>query len=112
MIGAEHLVDTSAFVRLSRDKRLRERWRPNVAAGMLAICPITRLEILFTAPSKGHRSELKAELADSYCWVVMPDRVYERADSVQETLTDRGAHRSAGPVDLLVAATAELYDRP
>ena len=28
---------------------------------------------------------------------------------MQASLTDRGAHRSAGPVDLLVAATAEFH---
>jgi len=37
----------------------------------------------------------------------MNDRAYERADEVQQRLTERGAHRSAGPVDLLIAATAE-----
>ncbi|GAA2690725.1 PIN domain-containing protein [Actinoplanes palleronii] len=30
-------------------------------------------------------------------------------NAVPEALTDRGAHRSAGPVDLLVAATAEEH---
>jgi predicted nucleic acid-binding protein len=38
----------------------------------------------------------------------MPDRVYQRAAEVQEALTERAQHRCAGPVDLLVAATAEL----
>jgi predicted nucleic acid-binding protein len=42
-------------------------------------------------------------------WVVMPDRVFDRAIEVQTAMTDRGTHRSAGPVDLLVAATAELH---
>ena len=37
----------------------------------------------------------------------MPDRAYERAGEVQQMLTERGMHRSAGPVDLLIAATAE-----
>jgi hypothetical protein len=37
----------------------------------------------------------------------MSDRAYERAEEVQQFLTERGAHRSAGPVDLLIAATAE-----
>ena len=37
----------------------------------------------------------------------MPERAYERASDVQQLLTQRGVHRSAGPVDLLVAATAE-----
>jgi predicted nuclease of predicted toxin-antitoxin system len=32
---------------------------------------------------------------------------WERADEVQQALTERGQHRSAGPVDLLIAATAE-----
>jgi hypothetical protein len=48
----------------------------------------------------------------------MPDRVFARATDVQATLTRRGQHRSAGAVDLLVAAAAELskltlvhYDR-
>lgn len=37
----------------------------------------------------------------------MPDRIYERAAEIQAALTERGAHRSAGAVDLLIAATAE-----
>jgi predicted nucleic acid-binding protein len=40
----------------------------------------------------------------------MPDRIYQRAESVQRSLTERGTHRSAGPVDLLVAATAEAHE--
>ena len=34
-------------------------------------------------------------------------RVYERAEAVQQMLTEAGKHRSAGPVGLLIAATAE-----
>lgn len=37
----------------------------------------------------------------------MPDGVFRRARTVQEQLTTKGEHRSAGPVDLLLAATAE-----
>jgi predicted nucleic acid-binding protein len=37
----------------------------------------------------------------------MAERAYERAAEVQEMLTARGEHRSAGPVDLLVAAERE-----
>lgn len=42
----------------------------------------------------------------------MDDRAYDRAWQVQEILTRRGQHRSAGPVDLVVAATAELRGLP
>jgi predicted nucleic acid-binding protein len=44
---------------------------------------------------------------DLFSWVPMPGGAYERADEVQQLLTEAGAHRSAGPVDLLIAATAE-----
>lgn len=47
-----------------------------------------------------------------------PEGAERRAHAVQELLTRHGEHRSAGPVDLLVTATAELsgltllhYDR-
>jgi hypothetical protein len=35
------------------------------------------------------------------------ERVRGAADQVQQLLTERGAHRSAGAADLLIAATAE-----
>ncbi|MEU6707859.1 hypothetical protein ABZ940_29585 [Streptomyces wuyuanensis] len=37
----------------------------------------------------------------------VPDGVYRRARVVQELLTAKGEHRSAGPVDLLIAPAAE-----
>jgi hypothetical protein len=35
------------------------------------------------------------------------DGAFSRAEHVQQLLTETGKHRSAGPVDLLIAATAE-----
>jgi predicted nucleic acid-binding protein len=37
----------------------------------------------------------------------MTDGAYERADEVQQQLAETGRHRSAGSVDLVIAATAE-----
>ena len=37
------------------------------------------------------------------------DRAFARAREVQGDLTGKSQHRTAGPVDLLVAATAELH---
>ena len=42
-------------------------------------------------------------------WVPVPDRAFARAWEVQGELTTKGQHRSAGPVDLVVAATAERH---
>ena len=86
-----------------------EKTLDEIDAGGLAVCPLTELEILFSARSTAHRREMLATVKTAFRWVVMPDRIYERAEAVQRSLTDRGAHRSAGPVDLLIAATAELH---
>ena len=72
-------------------------------------CPLSELEILYSARSKPHRDALRTLLREAFSWVVMPERVFDRAAEVQDALIDRGTHRSAGPVDLLVAATAETH---
>jgi len=104
-----YLVDTSAFVRFAREQELRDAWREQFGAGRIGVCSVTELEIYFVARSKPHRDELETVLRTAYTWVVIPDRVFERARSVQDTLINRGTHRSAGPVDLMVAATAEMH---
>jgi predicted nucleic acid-binding protein len=112
------LLDTSALVRLLRDPAVRARWEQQVTAGLVAVCPIVELELLYTARSAADRDELVELLGTAFASVPMPDRVFARATEVQAALTRRGQHRSAGAIDLLVAATAELntltlvhYDR-
>ncbi|MGA5303656.1 PIN domain nuclease [Nucisporomicrobium flavum] len=104
-----YLVDTSAYVRFARNDDLKLAWQEELASGLIAACPITELELLFSARSKAHRDDLKTLLWTLCTWVVMPDQVFERATEVQAALTESGSHRSAGPVDLLVAATAEVH---
>jgi predicted nucleic acid-binding protein len=115
---AQYLVDTSALVRIFRDQDVRARWEQQIAAGLLTVCPIVELEFLYTARSKADREELAELIEASFVWVPMPDHVFDRATDVQALLTDRGSHRSASAVDLIIAATAELaqltllhYDR-
>lgn len=106
---AQFLVDTSALVRILRDEAVRTRWEQQITAGTIAVCPIVELEVLYTARSKAERDERLELLRAAFAWVLMPDRVFDRAARVQAALTDLGAHRSAGAVDLLIAATAELH---
>lgn len=108
MSPAHYLVDTSALVRLLRDKGIRRQWERQVSAGIVAVCPLVELEMLYTARSPADRSAMLQEFGDTFCWVGVPDRVYERAAEVQAALTERGSHRGPGPMDLLIAATAEL----
>jgi predicted nucleic acid-binding protein len=102
------LVDTSALVRLLRNKAMRNRWQPQITAGVMGTCPITELEFLYSARSKDEREEWLELLNATFAWVAMPDQVYTRAAQIQDAMTARGTHRSAGVVDLLLAATAEL----
>lgn len=71
------------------------------------ICPIVELEFLYSVRSLADRMEKQRLIRELFGWVPMPEGVYERADEVQQLLTEAGAHQSAAPVDLLIAATAE-----
>ncbi|MGI5398803.1 PIN domain nuclease [Streptomyces sp. CA-135486] len=103
-----HLIDTSAAARILTNKAVRERWSEHLAEGVIGLCDITEMEMLYSAQSLGDRIAKEELLAELFNWVPVPDDVYRRARTVQRMMMQRGEHRSAGPVDLLVAATAEL----
>jgi predicted nucleic acid-binding protein len=103
---ARFLIDTSGLFRILQ-KEHRTAWSDFLAAGVIAVCPIVELEFLFSARSLADRLRKQQLLREVFAWVPMGDRAYERAEQVQQQLTERGAHRSAGAVDLLIAATAE-----
>jgi predicted nucleic acid-binding protein len=103
---ALYLIDTSGLFRILQDE-LRKAWSDQLVAGVIAICPVVELEFLFSSRSLADRLEKQQLLHDLFGWVPMSDRAYERAHEVQQLLTEARMHRSAGPVDLLIAATAE-----
>jgi predicted nucleic acid-binding protein len=65
------------------------------------------LEFLYSARSLADRREKRRLLESVFGSVPMTDGAYERADEVQQQLTETGQHRSARPVDLAIAATAQ-----
>jgi predicted nucleic acid-binding protein len=103
---ALYLIDTSGLFRILQDK-LRQAWADQLTAGVIAVCPVVELEFLYSAQSLADRLAKRRLLHEVFGWVPMSERVYERAEAVQQMLTETGKHRSAGPVDLLIAATAE-----
>jgi predicted nucleic acid-binding protein len=103
---ALYLIDTSGVFRILQDK-LRQAWSDHLAAGVIAICPVVELEFLYSARSLADRLEKRRLLHELFGWVPMSERAWERAEEVQQLLTEAAMHRSAGPVDLLIAATAE-----
>ncbi|MEU8137034.1 PIN domain nuclease [Streptodolium elevatio] len=108
MNAAQFLIDTSALARLVHNDAEQYGWDQAAAAGLIAVCPITELEFFYSARSAADRAQGVEDVRTLFGWVPVDDRAYDRACQVQELLTQRGQHRSAGPVDLVVAATAEL----
>jgi predicted nucleic acid-binding protein len=84
-------------------------WDQAVAAGLIAVCPITELEFFYSARSARGREDTHPSLRAAFGRVPVHDGAYARAWEVQGELTAVGQNRSAGPVDLVIAATAELF---
>ncbi|MFD5974524.1 PIN domain nuclease [Streptomyces bacillaris] len=108
MNAAQFLIDTSALARLMRTDAEQFGWDQAVAAGLIATCPISELEFFYSARSAADRAQGIEDMRLLFGWVPVDDRAYDRAWQVQEALTKRGQHCSAGAVDLVMAATAEL----
>ena len=106
MSPAIYLIDTSGLFRILQGK-LRQAWSEELAAGVIAVCPVVELEFLYSARSLADRLDKQRLLRTVFGSVPMAERAYDRAEIVQQMLTEAGKHRSAGPVDLLIAATAE-----
>jgi predicted nucleic acid-binding protein len=109
MSSAQFLIDTSALARFMRPGAESFGWDQAVAAGLIASCPITELEFFYSARSAKDRDKLIEDMRAAFGWVPVHDRAYARAWQVQGELTAMGRHRGAGPVDLVLAATAELF---
>jgi predicted nucleic acid-binding protein len=103
---AIYLIDTSALFRILQAD-LRRAWSDQLAAGVIAVCPIVELEFLYSARSLADRLEKQRLLGVLFGWVSMHDGACARARDIQQAMTEKGSHRSAGAVDLLIAATAE-----
>ncbi|GAQ65650.1 MULTISPECIES: PIN domain nuclease [Streptomyces] len=107
MSAASYLIDTSALVRVLKNPA-RSEWEKPLEEGLIARCPVTEVEFLYSARNAEDRVELVRDLDALLGWTPLDDRAVTRAWDVQRELTEKGQHRSAGAVDLLVAATAEL----
>jgi predicted nucleic acid-binding protein len=102
---ADYLIDTSALARVLL-RQATEEWEQRMGAGLIALCDLTELEILHSARSAQDREAVQERL-NQFTWCPVPDGVYRRPRVVLRELTAKGEHRSAGAVDLLVAAAAE-----
>lgn len=102
-----YLIDNSAFVRLRR-LGLTE-WDDRLDAGLVSVCAYTELEVLYSARSFEEYEATCRWLRTAFIWVPDPDCAAARACEVQRELVRAGKHRGPGPMDLLIAATAEFH---
>lgn len=100
------LVDTSALVRIESDDALRLAWQEVIAEGDCYSCAPQRTEYLYSARSFADYEFRSNALIEVYPDAPVPKRVWHWVSSVQFQMAKRGEHRSAGVVDLLIAATA------
>lgn len=101
-----YLLDTSALWHLFRTPGALLPWEGHIAAGVFHICGPTRAEFLYSATSPAHRDELAEEVDALRQSSPVPKNAWRWVDTAQYKLTQQGQHRAAGPIDLLVCATA------
>jgi predicted nucleic acid-binding protein len=108
MVLSRYLIDTSAIVRIMAVEDLASSWRRQISSGQIAICAITELELRHSAMSMEHDRRLRDDLSTMFVWAPVLDHCHERALEIQDGLVANGEQRSAGVVDLMLAANAEL----
>ncbi|MFJ8658800.1 PIN domain nuclease [Streptomyces sp. NPDC093795] len=101
-----YLIDTSAYVHLGTDPAAQRRWEAEIETGAIGMCEATRAEILFSATSVDDRDETAEDLSAMFTAVRVPKDAWRWVETAQYKLTQKGQHRAAGVVDLLLCATA------
>jgi hypothetical protein len=100
-----YLADTSAW---NRSRYVDDWWEELIERNEIAVCVPVRLELLSSARDP---REYKALADDLKGFREFPadERVERAALSAQERLARAGQQRGPKPVDLLIAATAEIH---
>jgi predicted nucleic acid-binding protein len=101
----QYLADKSALARLHLPP-VAEVLVLLMERGLVSICGVTELELLFSARNIQERSRMKQQIDASLVQMHEPDDVWAPAAEIQEALTEKGQHRAASIPDLVVAATA------
>jgi predicted nucleic acid-binding protein len=99
---ARLLADTSAW---HWSGRVADRWEALLQDDELATCTPVALELLFSARGPVDHRLLASDL-DALPRIAQDARSEQIARSTQAALAERGQHRGATPIDVLVAALA------
>lgn len=105
-----YLLDKSALARVAREASVRAALERLDDTGVLATCAVIDLEIGYSARNLNDFESVAADRAALYQELPLTHAVTDRARRVQRDLVRLGQHRGPGVPDLLIAATAELYN--
>lgn len=81
---------------------------PRIAAGRVAVCLVTELEVGYSARSTKNFERTRDDVIGPLIPVGMPYRAEDRAREIQAELVARGQHRAVAIPDVLVAAIADV----
>ena len=101
-----YLADTSAW---HRSAAVFDRWSELVARADVAVSPPVLLEVLYSARSARDARTLRNQLA-SLPQLPLDEQAATAALAIQAELTEKAQHRGPRPMDLLIAAVAQLND--
>jgi len=104
----EYLIDASAFWRIKRDPALTSAWEDHLDRGLVAVCSPTELEICRKASRRRYET-YDGLFETTYLRVELPPDAGSRARQIQRAMIAKGTSSGAGPIDLLIAATAVAY---
>jgi predicted nucleic acid-binding protein len=104
-----YLADTSAWTRSAADESIALRWAELLAGRELAVCSPLQLELLYSADSPADYTLRRSEL-EGLVQLRLGPEVEETALGTQPALEARSQHRGPRPIDLIIAAVAQVYD--
>lgn len=105
-----YLIDTSSVARFFQAPGKYPEWGQLVEDGQVGLLKLTEFEVMHSAQQARARTMLLRRLELIFEIVIPEVEEYDLAREIQEALTKAGGHRSAGPVDLMLAATACARD--
>jgi predicted nucleic acid-binding protein len=105
---AFYLADTSAW---NRSTLAQDRWFAMIEGNEVALCTPVRLELLYSARGSADYVRFAADL-DRFPQLALSADAERAARRTQVALAERSQHRGPKPIDLLIAAIAEVNDVP
>ena len=100
-----YLIDTSAFLRLDREP-VAVTVMPLISQGGVAMCDPVLLEVMYSAAASAYDRTL-AKIRGTLTIIDVDAAAGRRAVEVQHEMAGKSQHRTAKPMDLLIAACAE-----